>query len=202
MLVKSILEIWHSTLQLQLKPKALICLVHFVSNHYKSTNFHAFCLIYLVKEESPAGGASKACRDEFRPVGERRVTAGTGEEARPAQMVEEDAAHGAKQEGCGLWRGPWLISTRYLLVVSGCRENIQNYIPGYIWLEIWIHCICKLILKHIFLALIKQRWNNWLLLFQTLSYTAVYPINDIYPQTNSVTHSGIKPYPPQPSKTS
>jgi len=48
---------------------------------------------YLVEEEGPARGSGEAGGDELRPVGERRVTVGAAEEPRPADVVQEDAAH-------------------------------------------------------------------------------------------------------------
>lgn len=49
---------------------------------------------HLIEEEGSACGAREARGDEFGAVGEWRVTAGTREEARAAQMVQEDAPHG------------------------------------------------------------------------------------------------------------
>lgn len=48
---------------------------------------------YLVKQESSAGGSSEACGDEFSSVGQDGVTVGTGEEASPTDVIQEDSPH-------------------------------------------------------------------------------------------------------------
>ena len=49
--------------------------------------------LYLVEEESSACGSCETCGDKLRPVGQNGVTVGTGEEACPANVVQEDASH-------------------------------------------------------------------------------------------------------------
>lgn len=48
----------------------------------------------LVEEKGSARGPGEARRDELGAVGQDGVTVGTGEQASPSNMVQEDAAHG------------------------------------------------------------------------------------------------------------
>lgn len=48
---------------------------------------------YLVEQESAAGCSSEACGDELSSVGQNGVTVGTGEQASPTNVIQEDASH-------------------------------------------------------------------------------------------------------------
>lgn len=47
----------------------------------------------LVEEEGSAGGSSEACGDELSSVGQNGVTVGTGKEASPTNVIQEDSSH-------------------------------------------------------------------------------------------------------------
>lgn len=49
--------------------------------------------VYLVEEKRPARCSGEACGDELGPVGQDGVAVGAGEEARAADVVQEDAPH-------------------------------------------------------------------------------------------------------------
>lgn len=49
---------------------------------------------HLVEKEGSARGSGEARGDELGAVGQDGVAVGTGEEARPSNVVQEDAAHG------------------------------------------------------------------------------------------------------------
>ena len=49
---------------------------------------------YLVEQEGAARGAREARGDELRAVGQRGVAVGAAEQARAADVVQEDASHG------------------------------------------------------------------------------------------------------------
>ena len=53
---------------------------------------------YLVEQEGSAGGPSEACGDQLCSVGQNGVTVGTGEEASPSDVIQEDPPHFAQQE--------------------------------------------------------------------------------------------------------
>lgn len=48
---------------------------------------------YLVKQEGPACGSSETCGDKLSSVGQDGVTVGTGEEASPSNVIQEDPTH-------------------------------------------------------------------------------------------------------------
>lgn len=50
-------------------------------------------LWYLVEEEGSAGGARKSGGDELGAIGQDGITVGAREQARSANVVQEDAAH-------------------------------------------------------------------------------------------------------------
>lgn len=65
----------------------------------------------LVEEECPARGTGEACGDELRSVCQDGVTVSTGEETRPTNVIQKDAAHGSSKHTCD-----WLtIHTHYSL---------------------------------------------------------------------------------------
>lgn len=47
----------------------------------------------LVEEEGSAGGSGEACGDELSSVGQNGVTVGTGKQASPTNVIQEDSSH-------------------------------------------------------------------------------------------------------------
>lgn len=47
----------------------------------------------LIEEESSACGSCEACGNEFGPIRQDGIAVGAREEARPANVIQEDASH-------------------------------------------------------------------------------------------------------------